>query len=146
MELMLTGDEITGVEAAAIGCANRAFPADRARGAGARRRRAHRRRASDLTQINKRLVHRQADVMGARAAIRAGNELQALAGHQASVEEFRKDPLASVKRANAGDEASEHAAAAAGRRRVSDDTPLSERSESERAHASEACHGTRRDG
>ena len=36
---------------------------------------------SDLTQINKRSVHRAFDVWGARAAIRAGTELQALAGH-----------------------------------------------------------------
>ena len=37
MELMLTGDPISGVEAAAIGFANRAFPADVARDVGARR-------------------------------------------------------------------------------------------------------------
>ena len=36
---------------------------------------------SDLAQINKRSVHRAFDVWGARAAIRAGTELQALAGH-----------------------------------------------------------------
>lgn len=85
MELMLTGDEINGEEAARIGFANRAFPADRLevevlavaeRIAGV---------PSDLTQINKRSVHRAFDVWGARAAIRAGTELQALALHTDSV-------------------------------------------------------------
>jgi hypothetical protein len=59
--------------------------------------------ASDLTQINKRLVHRQAEIMGVRAAIRAGGEFQALAGHQDSVQAFKADPLATMKRQNAAD-------------------------------------------
>jgi enoyl-CoA hydratase len=100
MELMITGDEMTGDEAVLVGWANKSFPADELeeRVLGIAQRVAG--IASDLVQINKRLVHRQADILGARAAIRAGQELQALAGYQASVEEFRKDPLASVKRAN----------------------------------------------
>ena len=81
MELMLTGDPITGVEAVAIGFANRSFPADRARRRGARVAERMAGVPSDLTQINKRTVHRAFDVWGARAAIRAGTELQALAGH-----------------------------------------------------------------
>lgn len=105
MEIMLTGDDLTGAEAAAIGWANRAFPAatldaevlavaDRVAGV-----------ASDLAQINKRLVHRQAEIMGVRAAIRAGSEFQALAGHQASVAAFKTDPLGTMKRQNAADAA-----------------------------------------
>jgi enoyl-CoA hydratase len=99
MELMLTGDPISGVEAADIGWANRAFPADRladgvlavaARVAGV---------PSDLTQINKRSVHRAFDVWGARAAIRAGTELQALAGHSETAGRFRDGLLEHVKRA-----------------------------------------------
>jgi enoyl-CoA hydratase len=79
MELMLTGDAISGVEAVRIGFANAAYSAadlddavlERAvRVAGV---------PSDLTQLNKRSVHRAFDVWGARAAIRAGTELQALA-------------------------------------------------------------------
>ena len=35
----------------------------------------------DLTQINKRSVHRSFDVLGGRAAMRAATELQALAGY-----------------------------------------------------------------
>ena len=53
--------------------------------------------ASDLSQIVKRMVHRQFDVGGGRAAMRAGQEFQALAGHQASVAAFRADPLAAMK-------------------------------------------------
>lgn len=102
MELLLTGDGIDGVEAARIGWANRAYPAAEleasvltiaARIAGV---------ATDLTQIKKRMVHRQFDVRGGRAAIRAGQEFQALAGHQASVQAFRADPLSAMKRENRG--------------------------------------------
>ena len=97
MELMLTGDPIDGVEAARIGFANRSFPADRledevlkiaVRVAGV---------PSDLTQINKRSVHRAFDVWGARAAIRAGTELQALAGHTETAAKVRENILGAVK-------------------------------------------------
>jgi enoyl-CoA hydratase len=100
MELMLTGDPISGVEAAAIGFANRSFPAETledsvlavaSRVAGV---------PSDLTQINKRSVHRAFDVWGARAAIRAGTELQALAGHTQTAAEHRQGLLDRLKRQN----------------------------------------------
>jgi enoyl-CoA hydratase len=99
MELMLTGDAIDGVEAARIGFANRSFPPERleeevlavaVRIAGV---------PSDLMQINKRSVHRAFDVWGARAAIRAGTELQALAGHTETARQFREDALGAAKRA-----------------------------------------------
>lgn len=99
MELMLTGDAIDGVEAARIGFANRSFPVEQledevlaiaSRIAGV---------PSDLTQINKRSVHRAFDVWGARAAIRAGTELQALAGHTESAAAFKANALAAVKKA-----------------------------------------------
>ena len=97
MELVLTGDPIDGVEAARIGFANRAFPSDvledevlalAGRVAGI---------PSDLTQINKRSVHRAFDVWGARAAIRAGTELAALASHTETARQARSDILARVK-------------------------------------------------
>jgi enoyl-CoA hydratase len=97
MELMLTGDPISGVEAAQIGFANRSFPAAEledevlriaSRVAGV---------PSDLTQINKRSIHRAFDVWGARAAIRAGTELAALAGHTDAAQRFRDNLLANVK-------------------------------------------------
>ena len=101
MELMLTGDDITGAEAVAIGWANRAFPAADLEAEVLRIAKRIAVIAPDLTQINKRGVHRQNDILGARAAIRAGSELQALAGHQASVAAFRADPLGTMKRINA---------------------------------------------
>jgi hypothetical protein len=50
--------------------------------------------------------------MGVRAAMRAGNEFQALAGHQQSVEAFKADPLAMMKKHNAADAARREAKAA----------------------------------
>jgi enoyl-CoA hydratase len=100
MELMLTGDDITGDEAVAIGWANRAFPAEDLPDEVLRIAKRIAAIAPDLTQINKRGVHRQNDILGARAAIRAGSELQALAGHQLSVAAFRADPLGTMKRIN----------------------------------------------
>jgi enoyl-CoA hydratase len=99
MELMLTGDPITGDEAVRIGFANRSFPSDRldeevlaiaSRVAGV---------PSDLQQINKRSVHRAFDVWGARAAIRAGTELQALARHTETAQRFAENALAMAKEA-----------------------------------------------
>lgn len=94
MELMLTGDSMSGLEAAACGFANRAFPADTLETAvlGIAERVA--RVPTDVQQINKRAVHRQMEVMGIRAGIRAGTELQALATYtetaQAHFAEIRK--------------------------------------------------------
>jgi enoyl-CoA hydratase len=99
MELMLTGDAMTGEEAVRSGFANRSFPAARldeevvaiaVRVAGV---------PSDLQQINKRSVHRAFDVWGARAAIRAGTELQALARHTETARRFSADALAMAKEA-----------------------------------------------
>jgi enoyl-CoA hydratase len=79
MEMFLTGDAITGAEAAAKGFANRAFPAVELDEAvlGIAERIAL--VPTELQQINKRSVHRAMEIMGLRAAIRSGTELQALA-------------------------------------------------------------------
>jgi len=100
MELLLTGDGIDGTEAARIGWANRSYPPDELEGAVAGVGERIAGVATDLTQIKKRMVHRQFDVRGGRAAIRAGQEFQALAGHQDSVQAFRADPLGAMKREN----------------------------------------------
>jgi enoyl-CoA hydratase len=42
----------------------------------------------ELTQLNKRVVHRQMDHMGMRAGIRAGTELCALGTHTKAMAEF----------------------------------------------------------
>jgi enoyl-CoA hydratase len=94
MELMLTGDAISGAEAARIGLVNRAFPLAEleARVLATAERVA--KIPTELQQINKRSVHRAMEIMGVRAAIRAGTEMQALAftteASRAYLKELRK--------------------------------------------------------
>jgi enoyl-CoA hydratase len=88
MEMMLTGDSVSGIEAARRGWANEAFPAAEL---DARVLEVAQRIALvplELLQLNKRVVHRQMDVMGLRAGIRAGTELCALGTHAGSMREF----------------------------------------------------------
>jgi enoyl-CoA hydratase len=88
MEMMITGDSISGAEAARLGWANQAYPPgelDEAVLAVAER---VAKVPPEIVQLNKRTVHRAMDVMGLRAAIRAGTELCALAIHQPSFQAF----------------------------------------------------------
>jgi enoyl-CoA hydratase len=90
MEAMLTGDSMSGSEAARLGFANRAFPAQEL---DARVLEIAARVAKippDLQQLNKRSVHRAMEIMGARAAMRSGTEIQALGFHQRSSKEYFK--------------------------------------------------------
>ena len=102
MEMYLTGDAISGVEAAADGFANRAYPADLLDEEVLRIAERVALVPTELNQINKRSIHRAMEVMGLRAAIRSGTELQALAfTTQASLDyrkQFRRDG-ASVREA-----------------------------------------------
>jgi enoyl-CoA hydratase len=88
MEMMLTGDSITGVEAVELGWANAAFPVEELdqRVVGIATKIA--RMPADIVQLNKRVVHRGMEAMGLRTAIRAGTELCALGTHQRSLREF----------------------------------------------------------
>jgi enoyl-CoA hydratase len=79
MEMMLTGDAITGIEAVRVGFANRAFPIDRLEDEVLAIAERVAKIAPDVQQMNKRSVHRAMEIMGLRAAIRAGTEIQALA-------------------------------------------------------------------
>jgi enoyl-CoA hydratase len=79
MELMLTGDHMSGREAVESGFANRAFPEAELEEQVLRIAEKVARTPIDLQQINKRAVHRQMDAMGIRAALRAGTEMQTLA-------------------------------------------------------------------
>ncbi len=79
MEMMLTGDAIDGLEAVRVGFANRAFPADRLEAEVLAMAQRVAKIPTDVQQINKRSVHRAMEVMGLRAAIRAGTDIQALA-------------------------------------------------------------------
>jgi enoyl-CoA hydratase len=101
MELVLTGDPITGDDAVRMGLANRAFPVAEldARVLGVAERIAG--VPSELLQINKRSVHRAMEIMGIRTGIRAGSELQGLASKLPAVQALlaQGDAIASVKHA-----------------------------------------------
>jgi enoyl-CoA hydratase len=88
MEMMVTGDSISGVEAARLGWATRAYPAAELESRVLEIAKRIALLPPDIVQLNKRTVHRQMDVMGIRAAIRAGTELCALGTHQQSFHEF----------------------------------------------------------
>jgi enoyl-CoA hydratase len=99
MELMLTGDAVSGAEAARIGLVNRAYSAaeleERVLATAERVAKI----PTELQQINKRSVHRAMEIMGVRAAIRAGTELQALAFHQAASLAYRAEVKKNLGRA-----------------------------------------------
>jgi enoyl-CoA hydratase len=84
MEQMLTGDALTGAEAAQLGWANRSFPAQALDAEVLAVADRVSKIPPDLQQINKRSVHRAMETMGIRNAIRAGSDLLALAMHQRS--------------------------------------------------------------
>jgi enoyl-CoA hydratase len=103
MELVLTGDPITGDEAVRMGLANRAFPAEELeqRVLGIAERIAG--VPTELLQLNKRSVHRAMDIMGIRAGLRSGSELQALASRLPAVQALlRGDATQAVKDAGSG--------------------------------------------
>jgi len=88
MGMMLTGDSISGTQAVELGWANDAFPAGEL---DQRVIEVARRIALvplELLQLNKRVVHRQMDVMGLRSGIRAGTELCALGTHTGAMRDF----------------------------------------------------------
>jgi enoyl-CoA hydratase len=79
MEMMLTGDAIDGREAVRVGFANRAYPLATLEAEVLALAGRVAKIPTDVQQINKRSVHRQMELLGLRAAIRAGTEVQALA-------------------------------------------------------------------
>jgi enoyl-CoA hydratase len=81
MELMLTGDAISGTEAVRLGFANRAFPLERLEAETLAMAERIAKVDPELAQLNKRLVHRQMEAMGLRAGLRAGTDLHALGWH-----------------------------------------------------------------
>jgi enoyl-CoA hydratase len=95
MELMLTGDAMSGREAAEWGFATRAFPAGELEARTLEFAERAAKIPTELQQLNKRSVHRAMEIMGARAAMRAGTEIQALAftteASRAYLAQFRRD-------------------------------------------------------
>lgn len=88
MEMMVTGDSISGVEAARLGWATRAYPAAELEERVVEMAKRIATLPPDIVQLNKRAVHRQMEIMGFRTALRAGTELCALGTHQKSFHEF----------------------------------------------------------
>ena len=88
MEMMVTGDSISGVEAARLGWATRAYPAAELEARVIEMAKRIATLPPDLVQLNKRAVHRQMEIMGFRTALRAGTEICALGTHQKSFHEF----------------------------------------------------------
>jgi enoyl-CoA hydratase/carnithine racemase len=99
MEMLLTGDSISGAEAAAYGYANRAFPAERLENEVLAVARRVAKIPRDLQALNKRAVHRAMDIMGMRAAIRATADIQALGFHQQSSRDYLKKLRENVNQA-----------------------------------------------
>ena len=90
MEALLTGDSMSGTEAAASGFANRSYaPAELDDAVLAIAERVAK-IPSDLLALNKRAGHRAMEAMGIRTGMRATAEIQALGFHQASSAEYMK--------------------------------------------------------
>jgi enoyl-CoA hydratase len=88
MEMMITGDSISGVEAARLGWANRSFPEAELEAEVLAVAERIAKVPPDIVALNKRTVHRAMEAMGLRTAIRQGTDLCALAIHQKSFETF----------------------------------------------------------
>jgi len=88
MEMMLTGDSISGTEAVELGWANRAFPAEELDAEVLKVAERITLVPPDMVQLNKRVVHRGMETMGLRTAIRAGTELCALGTKQETMYKF----------------------------------------------------------
>ena len=88
MEMLLTGDSVSGEEAVQYGWATRSFPPV---GLEARTLEQAQRVATvpaDILALNKRAVHRQMEAMGLRQGLRQGTEICTLATHQATFKAF----------------------------------------------------------
>ena len=96
MEMMLTGNAISGIEAVESGFANRAFPVDQLDDEVLKVAEHIAKVPPDLQQMNKRAVHRQMELSGIRAAIRSGTEIQALAFHTESTRAHFKELAAGL--------------------------------------------------
>jgi enoyl-CoA hydratase len=90
MEALLTGDSISGVEAADLGFATRSFPEAELEGAVLSIAERIARVPSDLLAINKRVCHRAMEAAGLRDGLRATAELNPLGFHQRSSKEFMR--------------------------------------------------------
>ena len=99
MEMMLTGESMSGKEAASKGFANKSFDKERLTEEVIKIADKVAKVPSDIQAINKRAVHRQMEAMGMRNGIRAGTEMQALAMHSKSTQEHLQELASGLKEA-----------------------------------------------
>ena len=99
MEMMLTGETISGEEAAINGFANKSFSEDVISKEVEKIANKIAKVPSDIQAINKRSIHRQMEIMGMRDGIRSGTELQALAMHSRSTRDHLKELSSGLKEA-----------------------------------------------
>lgn len=90
MEQVLTGDNMTGIEAVESGFANRAFPAAELADETLRIAQRISLVAADITQLNKRAIHRSMESMGIRNGLRAGTEASAVVAFTEGYQNFAK--------------------------------------------------------
>jgi enoyl-CoA hydratase len=99
MEMMLTGDSMSGDEAVRLGFANRAFDSETLEGEVLAMAERIAKVDPELAQLNKRLVHRQMEAMGLRAGLRAGTDLHALGWHTAASRAYMAQMREGVRQA-----------------------------------------------
>jgi enoyl-CoA hydratase len=90
MEALLTGDAITGLEAAELGFATRSFPIDQLETEVLAVVKRMANIPADLLAINKRACHRAMEAAGIRTGMRATAEFNPLGFHQRSSREYMK--------------------------------------------------------
>ena len=88
MEMMLTGNSLSGVEAVERGWANASWPVEELEEHVLEVAEQIASVPSDVVALNKRIVHRGMEIMGLRTAIRQGTELCALGTHTESLKSF----------------------------------------------------------
>ena len=98
MEQLLTGDPVTGEMSVQMGFANRAFPIDTLEDEVLAIAERIAQVPAGLLRANKRTVHAAMDAMGARAAIRAATDIQAVLPYLDDVKENLADIGNNVKR------------------------------------------------
>lgn len=101
MEMLLTGDSLSGAEAVSYGWATRSFPEDELEQAVIDQALRIAQVPADILALNKRAVHRQMEAMGLRDGLRQGTEICTLATHQPTFKEFLKATEGGTKLTNA---------------------------------------------
>ena len=91
MEMMLTGDPLSGAEAVECGFATRVFPTDELEERTLEMASRIAQIPSDIAQINKRTVHQAMEIMGFRDAIKAGIPLCTQATRTETFQAFMAD-------------------------------------------------------